>query len=258
MEVLDERGRIRTPEVGYAKEGADGSVIRAISGDFAFRLYDTYGFPLDLTQLMARERGLTVDTAGFERLMEEQRARARSAQKKQAIEIGAEYDSVTEFVGYDLLEVDAQLLGTIGDAAGRQFAILDKSPFYAEMGGQVGDRGEIRVSNGRLLKVRNTAKRGMTFYHQIEGEWPIMWTNVGGEPAQAAVDVPRRRAIERHHTVTHLLHWALHQIVSSDATQKGSYVGPAMWYNIVFHSPTITSLPSYGLLGARASSSIKE
>src|SRR5439155_26581583 len=89
MEVLDERGRIRTPEVGYAKEGADGSVIRAISGDFAFRLYDTYGFPLDLTQLMARERGLTVDTAGFERLMEEQRARARSAQKKQATEIGA-------------------------------------------------------------------------------------------------------------------------------------------------------------------------
>ena len=198
----------------------------AVSGEDAFKLYDTYGFPLDLTELMARERGLTVDVAGFERLMEEQRSRARAAQKKQIIEIGDEYDSVTEFVGYDVLEVDARLLGTIGDPAGREFAILDRSPFYAEMGGQVGDSGEIRVTDGPLLKVTNTKKRGVTFYHEIEGQWPAMWTNVGGEPARAAVDVDRRKLIQGHHTVTHVLHWALHAVVSRDATQKGSYVGP--------------------------------
>jgi alanyl-tRNA synthetase len=224
--TLDEGIRMFDSAMQFDVEMAKVGQPRKVSGEFAFKLYDTYGFPLDLTELMARERGLTVDVAGFQELMEEQRARARAAQKKQAIEIGAEYDSVTEFVGYDLLEVDAQLLGTIADVRGRQFAILDKSPFYAEMGGQVGDRGEIRVNSGRVLKVTNTTKRGATFYHEIEGEWPITWTNVGGEPSQAAVDTERRRAIERHHTVTHILHWALHEIVSRDASQKGSYVGP--------------------------------
>jgi alanyl-tRNA synthetase len=204
----------------------DVSDLPPISGENAFRLYDTYGFPLDLTQLIARERGLTVDVTGFERLMEQQRARARAAQKKQIIEVGDEYDSVTEFVGYDLLAVGARLLGTIGDAAGREFAILDKSPFYAEMGGQVGDRGEIRTDKGRLLKVRNTTRRGLTYYHEFEGEWPATWTDAGGEPARAIVDIDRRKLIQGHHTVTHLLHWALHEVVSKDATQKGSYVGP--------------------------------
>jgi alanyl-tRNA synthetase len=202
---------------------AEASVI---SGEQAFELYDTFGFPIDLTQLKAREDGLEVDVAGFERLMEQQRSRARRAQKKQVIEIGAEYDSPTEFVGYDLLEVNAQLLGTIGDAGGKQFAILDKSPFYAEMGGQVGDHGQIRLSDNRLLNVRNTAKRGVTFYHEIEPEWRVTWVNVGGEPARAIVDTTRRHSIERHHTVTHLLHWALHEVVSREASQKGSYVGP--------------------------------
>jgi alanyl-tRNA synthetase len=196
---------------------------RTVMGEFAFKLYDTYGFPLDLTELMARERGLDVDRRGFEQMMLTQQARARSAQKKQTIEVGAEYDSVTEFVGYDFLEVNAQLLGTIDDSTGRQFAILDKSPFYAEMGGQVGDRGEIRMNDGHVLKVLNTTKRGVTWYHEFQGEWPITWAIVG--PSQAAVDVTRRRAIERHHTVTHLLHWALHEVVSRDAAQKGSYVG---------------------------------
>ena len=168
--TLDEGIRMFDSAMQFDVEMAKGGQPRKVSGEFAFKLYDTYGFPLDLTELMARERGLTVNVAGFEKLMEEQRARARAAQKKQAIEIGAEYDSVTEFVGYDLLEVDAQLLGTIADVRGRQFAILDKSPFYAEMGGQVGDRGEIRVDSGRVLKVTNTTKRGATFYHEIEGE----------------------------------------------------------------------------------------
>src|SRR5438132_4987130 len=127
---------------------------------------------------MARERGLTVDVAGFEKLMDEQRARARAAQKKEAIEIGDQYDSVTKFVGYDLLEVNTRVLGTILSPTRQQFAILDKSPFYAEMGGQVGDRGQIHFEDGRSLRVRNTIKRGVTFLHEIEGESPLTW--VGG------------------------------------------------------------------------------
>jgi alanyl-tRNA synthetase len=198
----------------------------AISGKDAFELYDTYGFPLDLTELVARERGLAIDKNTFNFLMEEQRARARAAQKKQTIEIGAEYDNTTEFVGYDRLEIDTRLLGVLLSPTHQQFAILDRSPFYAEMGGQVGDRGEIRLSDGRSLKVKNTKKTGVTFLHEIEGESPTTWVSAGGEPAQAIVDATRRRAIQGHHTVTHLLHWALHEVVSRDASQKGSYVGP--------------------------------
>jgi len=223
--AIKDRARLKQI-VDQDNEARGGSAEVIFPSRVAFELYDTYGFPLDLVELMAREQGFVVSVADFEKRMDEQRSRARAAQKKQTIEIGAEYDSATKFVGYDLLEVDAQLLGTIGNTAGQQFAILDTSPFYAEMGGQVGDRGEIRLRDGRRLRVTNTAKRGVTFYHQIEGERPTMWVNVGGEPARAVVDTSRRHAIERHHTVTHLLHWALHKIVSPDATQKGSYVGP--------------------------------
>jgi alanyl-tRNA synthetase len=221
--AIKDRARLKQI-VDHDHEAQGGSAEVIFPSRVAFELYDTYGFPLDLVELMAREHGFVVSVADFEKRMDEQRSRARAAQKKQTIEIGAEYDSATKFVGYDLLEVDAQLLGTIGNTAGQQFAILDKSPFYAEMGGQVGDRGEIRLRTGRRLRVTNTAKRGVTFYHEIEGESP--WVDVGGEPARAVVDASRRHATERHHTVTHLLHWALHQIVSPDAMQKGSYVGP--------------------------------
>ena len=201
-------------------------ITRVISGEFAFKLYDTYGFPLDLTELMARERGLTVDVPGFEKLMDAQRERARAAQKKSIVEVLQEqYDTPTDFVGYDVLEADAQLLGTVSDSRGRQFAILDKSPFYAEMGGQIGDRGEIQLSGRRKLKVLNTAKRGATYYHEIEGQWPTTWTTGLTEPAHARVNADRRKLIQGHHTVTHLLHWALHEVVSRDASQKGSYVG---------------------------------
>jgi len=223
--VIKDRARLKQI-VDQDNEARGGSADVIFPSRVAFELYDTYGFPLDLVELMAREQGFVVSVADFEKRMDEQRSRARAAQKKQTIEIGAEYDSATEFVGYDLLEIDAQLLGTIRNTAGQQFAILDKSPFYAEMGGQVGDRGEIRLRDGQRLRVTNTAKRGITFYHEIEGQWPTMWVNIGGEPARAVVDASRRHAIERHHTVTHLLHWALHKVVSRDAAQKGSYVGP--------------------------------
>ncbi len=200
-----------------------------ISAEDAFKLYDTYGFPLDLTQLMARERGLTVDVEGFNRLMEEQRTRARASQKKQTITMAGDFPE-TSFVGYDTLAVRTRLLSIEGDEIAPNvrvhYAIVKESPLYAEAGGQVGDQGTIRRSNG-MLSVIDTIKRGKTFFLKL----PEAGTGAGhpfsrdGEEVEVAVDIPRRRAIERHHTVTHLLHWALHEVVSHDAAQKGSYVG---------------------------------
>ena len=203
-----------------------------ISGDFAFKLYDTYGFPLDLTELMARERGFTVDVAGFERLMEEQRERARKAQKKEEITVeeGELAAEATKFLGYDFLETEA-VVDTVlpGKKKDEVNVVLDRTPFYAEMGGQVGDRGMLHVPGhdwtevGRL-RVTDTQKRGDVFVHRaavVEGRAPEP-----GEAVRVSVDADRRKLIQGHHTVTHLLHWALHQIVSSDTAQKGSYVGP--------------------------------
>ena len=201
-----------------------------ISGQFAFKLYDTYGFPLDLTDLMARERGLTVDVAGFEELMKQQRARARASQKKHVITVDEIYEFPTQFVGYDRLEADGNLLlvtaKMVGPGVFENWAVVDVSPFYAEMGGQVGDSGKIiSARTGAELEVVNTTKRGSTFYLELESAYSH-WTGIGGEPARLIVDAARRHAIERHHTVTHVLHWALHETVSREATQKGSYVGP--------------------------------
>jgi len=205
---------------------------RTISGEFAFRLYDTYGFPLDLTELMARERGLSVDIAGFEKLMGEQRTRARKAQKKKTIAVDDQSLSATstEFLGYDFLEVEAVVETVLpGNESDELNIILDRTPCYAEMGGQVGDRGLLHVpGHDRTelgqLQVLDTQKRNNIIVHRATlaiGRAPDP-----GEAIRISVDADRRHAIERHHTVTHILHWALHQIVSKDATQKGSYVGP--------------------------------
>jgi alanyl-tRNA synthetase len=190
-------------------------------GAAAFLLYDTYGFPLDLTELMARERGLAVDVAGFNKLMEEQKARARAAQKKQVIELSqVEATTPTQFVGFNKLEAPAKVLEVVG-VKDKTAVILDTSPFYAEMGGQVGDTGEMSGS-GELWTIANTQKAGDAWLHFLaDKDAPAAGTQV-----QLSVDRPRREAIQRHHTVTHLLHWALHEVVSADATQKGFYVGP--------------------------------
>ena len=192
-----------------------------ITGAFAFKLYDEQGFPLDLTELMARERGLTVDTEGFNTLMEAQRARARAAQKKEVITLSEiETTTPTVFTGYDALTDTARVLKvlTIKD---RTAVILDRTPCYAEMGGQVGDMAEI-TRGGQLWRVTNTQKTGNTWLHLLDSaDAP----NVGDE-VQISVNATRRAAIQRHHTVTHLLHWALHEVVSPEATQKGSAVSP--------------------------------
>ena len=194
---------------------------KVIGGQAAFLLYDTYGFPLDLTELMARERGLTVDVAGFHGLMEEQKARARAAQKKQIIELSqVETTTPTRFVGFDKLESPAKVLEVLG-VKYKTAVILDASPLYAEMGGQVGDTGEMS-GGGELWTIVNTQKAGDAWLHFLaDKDAPAAGTEV-----QLAVDRPRRSAIQRHHTVTHLLHWALHEVVNQDAIQKGSYVGP--------------------------------
>src|SRR5437660_96791 len=201
-------------------------------GRFAFKLYDTYGFPLDLTELMARERGFTVDVTSFEKLMEEQRARARKAQKKEKIHVeDRELKAApTKFLGYDFLEAEAVVEIVLpGTKAEELNVVLDQTPFYAEMGGQVGDHGLLHVpghdrTEVGQLRVIDTQKRGDAFVHRtalLEGRAPEP-----GEAVRVSVDADRRRAIQGHHTVTHLLHWALHEVVSRDASQKGSYVGP--------------------------------
>jgi alanyl-tRNA synthetase len=216
----EEEGFNKTLDKGielFERETAKGG--STISGEFAFRLYDEQGFPLDLTELMARERGLAIDTAGFETLMEQQRARARSAQKKSAIELAQTDANIsTDFLGYDRDETDAHVVAIV-PAKGKAAVVLDKSVCYAEMGGQVGDKGTLTLDD-RNWSVANTQKSGGAFLHLLEAK-------DGPEPGMSVtvtIDIPRRRAIEGHHTVTHLLHWALHEKVSSDATQKGSYV----------------------------------
>ena len=197
-----------------------------LDGTFAFKLYDTYGFPLDLTELMARERGIKVDTEGFAIHMESQRAQARAAQKQEVIELSAlKTKSPTEFLGFEKQSTQAQILETLdqGDALA---VVLDRSVCYAEMGGQLGDHGLIHTQ-GRRFRVLDTRKVGQTFLHLVsrtddEGK-------PGGlEPGEIRIEMDsnRRKGMERHHTVTHLLHWALHEVVGRDVSQKGSYVGP--------------------------------
>jgi alanine--tRNA ligase len=213
-------GTIRsTVPDGSVQRGPQGAK-RTIAGTVAFELYDTYGFPLDLTELMARERGLSVDNAGFEKLMDEQRARARAAQKKEII-AASNIDSSkpTHFVGFDQLQATATVQEVV-KLKDKLALTLDVSPLYAEMGGQVGDSGEAQAG-GTIWHIANTQKTGNTFLHILSGDD----APEPGAQIELHVDAPRRAAIQRHHSVTHLLHWALHQVVSPDAVQKGSYVG---------------------------------
>ena len=194
-------------------------ITNVIAGDEAFVLYDTFGFPLDLTELMAREHGFTVDVAGFDKLMDEQRERARADhdKKKSVVTVATENLQVepTKFLGYDNLEIEA-VVEVVSPGAEKYFdVILDKTPFYAEMGGQVGDTGLIGSA-----KVLDTQKQGNVFVHRSVA--PLE----KGQRVRAAVDVLRRSNIQRHHTVTHLFHWALHEVVSREARQKGSLVAP--------------------------------
>src|SRR5947207_3799636 len=165
-------------------------------------------------------------------MMEQQRERARKAQKKEKISVeeGELKSAPTKFLGYDFLETESVVKTVLPGTKPKEVnVVLDQTPFYAEMGGQVGDRGLLHVpGHDRTeigqLRVIDTQKRGDVFIHRAkltEGRAPEP-----GEAVRISVDADRRKLIQGHHTVTHLLHWALHKVVSRDATQKGSYVGP--------------------------------
>ncbi|MBM3881638.1 MAG: alanine--tRNA ligase [Verrucomicrobia bacterium] len=252
-----ERELVRTfhgSAVGMPSDVAQSELqqARVIRSELAFKLYDTYGFPLDLTELMAREANSTVDVEGFNRLMDEQRAKARAAQKKQAIELSRlETSSPTRFVGYETLSALARVL-EVARLKDRTAVVLDASACYAEMGGQVGDTGELRLGDQRW-RIVQTQKSGPTWLHLLERgsgepdrsspEAPTPATEAGAPPVgcevTVTVDRPRREAIQRHHTATHLLHWALHEVVSREATQKGSFVGPDK-FTFDFNSAPLT------------------
>jgi alanyl-tRNA synthetase len=207
------------------------SYANTISGSAAFLLHDTYGFPVDLTALMARERGLSVDKSGFEFLMEQQKARGRAAQKKERIEVligTGDSTEKTDFVGYEQSETKATFTGTstelmVADQA-HSVVYFDKTVFYAEMGGQVGDTGTVEVFD-TICRVTDTQKSKTlpVVLHFLDRPLPGV---LGNTVVTLHVDEPRRAKIEAHHSVTHIMHWALRKVLGTTVSQKGSYVGP--------------------------------
>jgi alanyl-tRNA synthetase len=206
-----------------------GSII---PGETVFRLYDTYGFPVDLTADIARERGLTLDVEGFERAMEAQRSRARAASQFAAeYSTNLEMDGCSEFTGYDRLDEATRITALFRGgnpvdelAAGESgIVVLERTPFYAESGGQVGDRGWLETAGARFA-VTDTQKQGAgVIVHVGRLERGVLHT---GENVEAHVDAVRRRATVLNHSGTHLLHAALRQVLGEHVQQKGSLVEP--------------------------------
>ena len=212
--------------------------VSELEGETAFKLHDTYGFPIDLTREIAQERGVAVDLSGFDAAMDEQRARARAAWKGSDVAEAAEVHrsvldryGLSDFVGYDYETADGVVLALVRDGEqvetvekGQEVEIfLDKTPFYAESGGQVGDTGRVITETGEIFVVDTQ--------HVIQG----LHGHVGkvtngriavGQPVTSAIDSPRREAIRKSHTGTHVLHWAIRDVVGDHANQAGSLVEP--------------------------------
>jgi alanyl-tRNA synthetase len=217
-----------------AAQRAENTAERTINGEDAFQLYDTYGFPLDLTQLMAEERCLKVDTAKFNELMEQQRERARAAQKTTQLPVtltDGELPVTEDLHKYHTNYCDAQIVGWIDKEGFKNQGtiiacedvaiILDKTCFYAEAGGQVGDCGVIKSGRGEFI-VENTTKIANCVVHRgrlAEGSLSV------GDKVKAVVSKDRD-ATKKNHTATHLLQWALQQVLGKSATQQGSFVAP--------------------------------
>ena len=209
---------------------------KIFSGADAFRLYDTFGFPIDLTMEMAADEGLSVDENAFQKLMKEQKERAREARKAlgdlgwAGVEFGKDVPA-TEFVGYDHSECDARIVAIVADeelreevAAGAEaVVVLDQSPFYAEMGGQVADHGTI-TADGVVFTVtdvqKNKGGKFMHYGHLAQGVLHV------GDTVHAAIDMERRKAIQRAHSTTHLLDAALKKVLGDHVHQAGSLVEP--------------------------------
>ena len=194
---------------------------KVFPAETAFMLYDTFGFPVDLTEVLVRERGLELDLAAVERHLDQQRERSRAAQEKEVIVPVSETEP-TEFVGFTQRETAATATRLITQP-NQVLVAVDRSPLYAEMGGQVGDTGELVINEGARWPVQNVIKQGRTFYLSLPPEAKFTVPN----EVTLRIDVARRRLIEANHTATHLLHWALHEVVSKGISQKGSFVGPS-------------------------------
>ena len=204
-----------------------GSVI---PGATVFKLYDTYGFPMDLTADIARERGLTIDTAGFEQAMEQQRSRARAASHFEAdYSAGLQVEGSTAFTGYDHLESESRVTALFYegqpverlDSGQSGMVVLEQTPFYAESGGQVGDRGRLD-SNSARFEVHDTRKQGGNVFVHIGNVTEGVLRK--GDTVNALVDSARRQATVLNHSGTHLLHAALRQVLGDHVQQKGSLV----------------------------------
>ena len=222
-----------------------------ISGDDAFRLYDTYGFPIDLTELMARERGYTVDIAGFEAALAHQRSQSQAERKSRKLGVGADDFAdlsawgirapddptagklpSTTFVGYDTVEIDTLVTAVRHLDDDRVAVLLRETPFYAESGGQVSDRGEI-VGQGWRVDVNEVRK--------IDGRTAAIGKLTGEitfGPAAARVPSDRRKDTERNHTATHLLHAELRHVLGEHVHQAGSVVEPdRLRFDFTHHGP---------------------
>jgi alanyl-tRNA synthetase len=214
-----------------------------LDGEIAFKLHDTYGFPLDLTADVLRERGFTVDVAGFDAAMARQKAMARAAGKfkMQAV---LEYEGpTTRFEGYETLEDDGQIVALYRDGTpvnelteGEEgVVVLDRTPFYAESGGQAGDRGELRAPDG-IFSVEDTQK----IQAEVFGHYGVVRTGrlTLGQRVRARVDAEARAATARHHSATHLLHKALREVLGSHVEQKGSLVdADRLRFDFAHHQP---------------------
>jgi alanyl-tRNA synthetase len=211
------------------------SVIERIShsktfpGEDAFKLYDTYGFPLDLTEMMAKERGLTVETGRFMELMEQQKERARTGRTRDGSDRADEllqFETASEFVGYELLECDTEVLFQQYQESegGHYYLALRSTPFYTESGGQVGDTGELelRQFGSRFPVSRAFKTKDGAVIHVL----PSFDERGVASSVHARIDIPRRHNIERNHTATHLVHEALRRILGTHAHQQGSLVAP--------------------------------
>ena len=193
------------------------------SGDAAFELESTYGFPVDLTELMATEHGLTVDVAQYAKRQKEHEAISAAGTGSTVVAAAdREFDVDTEFVGYDA-DTSAARVVDVFSRGEDHFAVVDCSPLYAEKGGQVGDTGTL-AAGGEEIAVIATSQIGGAFCLQVE-KAPDAWA---GSPLPVTLRVAeeRRRDIEAHHTATHIMHWGLHEVVGADVAQQGSYVGP--------------------------------
>ncbi len=223
----EERAFLRTLEQGL--QLLDALVARAktqtISGRKVFELYDTYGFPKDLTALILGEKGFTLDESGFEEAMKRQRQRSREARTAKASDwIALQPGTPTEFLGYDHLKLKTKITGyrRVETRGTKHYQlVLQQTPFYPEGGGQVGDRGYLKTQSGDLIPVLDTKKEHDLIVHHTEA-----LPSNGGAEVLAAVDEEARGRTAANHSATHLLHQALRVVLGSHVTQKGSWVGP--------------------------------